>query len=198
MPATRSGADSGKARQQPLSDMPGVTASRKTGGGKRADQVPTQERPLKRTKGGGRSGKKAAAAAEARKSTEPHEKPQQNTAADDSRAIAAAVDTGESPQKKLEKDTKQAGLKAADGSQPGQQSGSKRSGAGKASGGGGDGIGGGGGDDSGDGGNVTKGGGSGEGGAKEMQLDTSEHANAAPAGAKRGGPASGKVTQGCC
>lgn len=86
--------------------MPGVTTSRTTGGGKRANERPTQERLLKRTTGGGRSGKKTAAAAEARKSTD-HE---QDTAADDNRAIAAAVDTGESPQEQLQKDTKQAGL----------------------------------------------------------------------------------------
>lgn len=105
MVATRTGQHS---RQQSLGDMAGVTASRKTGGGNRANEQPQQERALKRTKGGGRSGKKAAAAAEARKSTER----EQDMAADDSRAIAAAVDTGESPQKKLKRDTKQAGLKA--------------------------------------------------------------------------------------
>lgn len=167
--ATRTGQHSGQ--QQALSDMPGVDVKRKTGGGKKANERPEDERPLKRTKGGGRSGKNAAAAAEARES-HAHEQ-EQETAANDARAVVAAVDTGEDPQQKLQKDTKQAGLKA-EGTAKAHHS--------TTDGGG-----------SGDGANAQDS--KAEGGAgKDVHLDKSDHGNAKPAGAQRSG-ASGKGSE---
>jgi hypothetical protein len=171
MVATRTGQHSGQ--QQALSDMPGVNVKRKTGGGKQANERPQEARPLKRTKGGGRSGKKAAAAAEARQS-HAHDQ-EQETAANDARAVVAAVDTGEDPQQKLQKDTKQAGLKAeGDGGGSGNPHDSKRG-------------------DSGDGANPQDS--KAEGGAaKDVHMDKSDHGNAKPAGAQRSG-ASGKGSE---
>lgn len=170
--ATRTGQHS---QQQPLSDMPGVDVKRKTGGGKQANERPQEERPLKRTKGGGRSGKKAAAAAEARKS-HAHDQ-EQETAANDARAVVAAVDTGEDPQQKLQKDTKQAGLKAeGGGSGSGKPHDSKTE-----DGGGGDGA------------NPQDS--KADGGvAKDVHMDKSDHGNAKPAGAQRSG-AGGKGSE---
>ena len=154
--------------------MPGVDVKRKTGGGKQANERPQEERPLKRTKGGGRSGKKAAAAAEARDS-HAHEQ-EQEIAANEARAVVAAVDTGEDPQQKLQKDTKQAGLKAEGGGGGGKPHDSKTSG-----GGGGDGA------------NPQDSKADG-GAAKDVHMDKSDHGNAKPAGAQRSG-ASGKGSE---
>jgi hypothetical protein len=171
MVATRTGQHSGQ--QQALSDMPGVDVKRKTGGGKQANERPQDERPLKRTKAGGRSGKKAAAAAEARES-HAHDQ-EQETAANDARAVVAAVDTGEDPQKKLQKDTKQAGLKAEGGGGGGGKPHDSKTG------------------DSGDGANPQDS--KAEGGAtKDVHMDKSDHGNAKPAGAQRSG-ASGKGSE---
>jgi hypothetical protein len=192
MVATRTGQH---AQQQALEDMPGVDVKRKAGGSKRADGKPQQERPLKRTKAGGRSGKKAAAAADARKSTAQEQG--QDTAADDARAAAAAVDTGEDPQQKLQKDTKQTGLKAEGGFDNAKPHDDKADG----SGGSDDGNQGDAKAENGSDGDVkpnTDGrGGSGDGTshddkadsgtAKDVKLDRSDHGNAKPAGAKHGG-----------
>jgi hypothetical protein len=111
MPTTRSGADSSKAKQKSLDELPGVSASRKTGGGKRANEQPTEEKPLKKAKadtaaGGGSGTNKAAP-----QSRQKQQDAKQDVSADDSRAIVASVDTGD-PQDQLQRATKQTGLQA--------------------------------------------------------------------------------------
>lgn len=129
-PKTRSS----DTKTRTLEELPGTTITTKTGGGKRPAERPTKEQPAaKRTagqspqnskKGSAHSpttklsekkgrGKRKAADDDQSDAAEDENQPQQNTKSDDSRAIAASVDTGEDPQKKLKKNTKQAGLKSS-------------------------------------------------------------------------------------
>ncbi len=112
MPKTRSGASSTKATQKSLDELPGVSASRTTGGGNRTNERPTEEKPLKRAKAdpahagdGGKQKQKAAPS-----SGQKQRIPKQDVSADDSRAIVTSVDTGDT-QQRLQTATKQTGLK---------------------------------------------------------------------------------------